>query len=85
MKYDRESIARFETYFVPPKPKPGRPRKKKRGRPKLEATPAEKKQCMINLADAGDNSTIDLTQKDLDELDARLEGVVSRAKRDAEK
>ena len=85
MKYDRESIARFETYFVPPKPKPGRPRKKKRGRPKLETTPAEKKQCMINLADAGDNSTIDLTQKDLDQLDARLEGVVSRAKRDAEK
>lgn len=84
-KYDRASIKRFEAYFIPPKAKPGRPKKKKRGRPKLEAQPAGKKQCMINLADDGNKPTIDLTGKDMDQLDARLEGVVSRAKRTAEK
>lgn len=81
MQYDSNSIKRFQDYFVPPKPKAGRRRKKKRGRPKRAATPVQKKQCMINLADEDD--TIDLTQtpKDRDQLDARLEGVVNRSKR----
>ena len=76
MQYDAGSVRKFEQYFVQPPKKRGRPKKKKRGRPK-KMSPQEcdslEKQTMMTQDEP---NVIDLTFKELDELDARLEGTI---------
>ena len=74
LRYDPRSIRRFENYFATqPKPRPrGRPKKKRRrGRPKKNA--ADPKQTMLTQQEDRPH-VIDLTVKEMDELDARIEG-----------
>ena len=76
--YDQGSKKKFKSYFVKPQKKRGRPKKRKRGRPKKEHHSIEPKQSMM----ATTPTTIDLTLKDEDELDARLEGSLAKHKRE---
>ena len=82
LQYDDGSKEQFETYFIKPK-KRGRPKnKKKRGRPKAKVAKAEKKQAMMQQSESGhEGAPIDLTAKQKDELDARLEGTVAKSRR----
>ena len=82
LQYDDGSKEQFETYFIKPK-KRGRPKnKKKRGRPKAKVVKAEKKQAMMQQSESGhEGAPIDLTAKQKDELDARLEGTVAKSRR----
>lgn len=82
LQYDDGSKRQFETYFIKPK-KRGRPKnKKKRGRPKAKVVKTKKKQTMMQESESGHAAApIDLTAKQQDELDARLEGTVAKCSR----
>ena len=81
LRYGSKSVQRFETYFTPPKKKRGRPKKKKRGAKKKTAKRLRTSEKQIMLGQTDDN-TVDLTNaKELDDLDARLEGVVAKDRR----
>ena len=75
LQYDAKSKRKFVKYFVQPKAKRGRPKKKKnrRGRPSKKGS-NEPKQAVM-----GAHNFVDLTTKQKDNLDAKLEGIVNRA------
>ena len=77
MQYDACSVRKFQEYFLQPAKKRGRPKKKKRGRPKKmspEECAALEKQTMMQQQEPGE--VIDLTVKQREQLDARLEGTI---------
>ena len=77
LQYSEADKARFKQYFLKPKRKPGRPRKRKRrGRPKKKNNDKPSAQLMM----AGEDNQ--LTPKQAEHLDARLESAV-RASRAA--
>ena len=87
LRYGHQSVKGFERYFQIPPVKRGRGRpkgskKKQRGRPKVAHTEAEAaapKQTMFDLTK--ENELIDLTVKQADALDARLEGTLAKDER----
>jgi hypothetical protein len=83
--YDAEDKKRFRGYFIKPPVKRGRPTKKKntRGRPSKKAKQPSQSRMVHDLTTDGDGS-VDLVPKDKDDLDARLEGMLARAKRDSD-
>ena len=82
LQYDCNSVRKFEDYFIKPKAKRGRPKKRKRGRkPKKKKQPVNNgKQTMMS---EGSNE-ISLTSKQKAELDARLEGSLRKLARTSE-
>jgi hypothetical protein len=82
LQYDKREKSKFKKYFFKPKAKRGRPpkkkRKRKRGRPKKQEQPIKAKQTMMSSTG---NEVVDLTAKDKDDLDARLEGTLQSMKR----
>ena len=85
LQYDAHSKSKFVNYFTKPKAKRGRPKKRKRrGRPKKEVVDlTQPTQTMMNSTD---NNVLDkLTPKDADDLDARLEGSIRKARRTTQK
>lgn len=87
LRYDRNSIDRFEEYFAtPPAPRSrGRPKKKthtkKRGRPAKQKGPQTFQAQTMMTQVVGQPEVIDLTAKDNDKLDARLEGALAKRSR----
>ena len=81
--YDEEDKIRFKNYFIQPPAKRGRPKKKKKksGRPPKKVK--QPSQSMIDLTTDADEAG--LASKDKENLDARLEGMLARAKRDKNK
>ena len=87
LRYGVSSKKRFKTYFspAPVKRSRGRPKgssKRSRGRPKtapVKEEPVTKRQAMIDMTKDDDAApVIDLTVKQAEELDARLEKTLSK-------
>ena len=79
LQYDVKSKRAFKRYFLEPKPKVGRPKKRKRkrgGKRKSKVEPDTSKQTMMS-----GKSNESLTTKQKDELDARLEGSLRKMQR----
>ena len=87
LEYDVASKTKFETYFTKPKKRGRPPPKKRRGRPKKKVAVVQQRQSMMEQDSAdqdgeeGGQPVIDLTGKQMDELDARLEGTVAKCRR----
>ena len=75
LKYGSKSKRKFAKYFVKPKVKRGRPKKKKnrRGRPTKNVSNQPKQAVM------GADNFVDLTEKQKDDLNAKMEGIVNNA------
>ena len=74
LEYDDADRQLFQSYFVKPGRKRGRPRKRKRGRKKK----TKKKSTGVKSTD-GHGAVIDLTHKKGEQLEQQLEGVVGAA------
>ena len=79
LEYDEASKKSFKAFFQQPKPKVGRPKKRRRGRPKKAQTTSSA--CAQTTLKS--KEIIDLTGKKKQQLDADVEGTIARAKRAA--
>lgn len=75
--YDAASKESFNSFFTKPKAKAGRPKKRKRGRPK-------NKQPKSTTCAQTTMKVIDLTVKEKQQLDAAVEGTIAAAKQQPE-
>ena len=84
--YDVEDKKRFREYFIQPPAKRGRPKKNgNRGRPPKKSKQPSQSMMVHDLTTDGDDGSVDLVAKDKADLDARLEGMLARAKREQSK
>lgn len=82
LKYSDADKTRFKSFFIKPKRKPGRPRKRKRkraGRPKKKVKKTSA-QLMMEPGEGEGDEIIDLTPKAAENLDARLEKAVKASR-----
>ena len=77
LEYDEASKKSFKAFFQQPKPKVGRPKKRRRGRPKKAQTTSSA--CAQTTLKS--KEIIDLTDKKKQQLDADVEGTIAGAKR----